>query len=210
MRRVTRLLCCGLLGPAMLLSGCASIVSGTKDSVTFNSNPEEATVLLNGTAMGKTPLTLRLKKKTGQTLAFEKEGYDPVTLKMDTRLNPWFWGNILLGGMLGSTTDAASGAIYKYAPNQYMVTLPPSASARLETHTAISADQERKDYIVRNYQVLLKDLQDGGGEHLTALLALLDVPDDQSEGATRRLRALSEAYPDIVDFANHVVEAFGG
>lgn len=39
---------------AFLSTGCASIVSGTDQKLTFNSEPEEATVTVSGRVLGKT------------------------------------------------------------------------------------------------------------------------------------------------------------
>jgi len=172
-------------------------------------------------------MTASLKKETGQNLVFEKEGYKPLTMHLETHLNPWFWGNIVIGGFLGSTTDGLSGAVYEYSPSQYMVTLQPAGTGSvetpstpsagtgsLETHTALSDRQKMKDYIVKNYEGIVKDLQKGpvaqAGEYLTSLFSLFNISANQEYGATKRIRALSEAYPDIIEFADHVIEAFGG
>lgn len=199
-----------LFGITVHLSACASIITGTSQEVTFNSNPDEATVLVSGRVIGKTPVTTSIKKQSGQSLVFEKEGYKPLTMQLETHLNPWFWGNIVLGGFIGSTTDGLSGAVHEYSPNQYMVTLQPAGTGSLETQTAISERQKRRDYIVTNYDRLIDDLQKGAGEHLTSLLSLLNVSANQTESAIKRIRALSEAYPGIIEFADHVIEAFGG
>ena len=160
-------------------------------------------------------------------LVFEKEGYKPLTMQLETHLNSWFWGNIVIGGFIGSTTDALSGAVYEYSPNQYMVTLQPArtgsletptapsdGTSSLETHTALSDSQKRKDYIVKNYDGILKDLQKGPlaqpGEYLTSLLSVLKVSANQEYSVIKRIQALSEAYPGIIEFADHVIEAFGG
>ena len=212
---------------AISVSGCATIVTGSQQPVTFNSNPDGATVSVAGRTIGKTPITTSMKKESGQALVFEKEGYKPLTMQLETQLNPWFWGNIVIGGLIGSTTDGLSGAVYEYSPNQYMVTLQPAGTgsletptapsegtSSLETHTALSESQKRKDYIVRNYESLIKELQNGPaaqpGEYLASLLSLLNVKPNLEYDAIKRIRALSVAYPDIVEFADHVVEAFGG
>lgn len=200
----------GLLGLAIHLSACASIVSGSHEEVTFNSNPDDAIVRVNGRTIGKTPITSSLKKKADQTLVFEKEGYKPLTMQLETHMDPWFWGNIVLGGLIGSTTDGLSGAVHEYSPNQYMVTLQPVGTGPLETNTAISTRQISKDYIVANYKQIIEDLQKGSGEYLTSLLSLLNVPSDQQDSATKRIRALSEAYPNVIEFSDHVIDAFGG
>ncbi len=200
----------GLLGIAMHVSACASIVTGSHQEVTFNSNPDDAIVHLNGRVLGKTPITTSLKKKPGQTLVFDKEGYQPLTMELETRMNSWFWGNIVLGGVIGSTTDGLSGAVNEYSPSQYMVTLQPAGASSLETNTAISARQKRKDYVVRNYDQIVIDLAKGTGEYLSSLLSLLNVPADQRNSITKRIRAMSEAYPDIIEFSDHVIDEFGG
>lgn len=100
-----------------LLASCATIVSGKYQTVTFNSEPQGAKVIVNGRTLGTTPLTLPLEKASNQTLSFEKEGYNTVTLPLTTTLNGWFWGNIVLGGLLGSTTDGLTGAVHEYSPS---------------------------------------------------------------------------------------------
>jgi hypothetical protein len=193
---------------SLFLPACASIVTGTHQEVTFNSNPDGAAVIVNGRLIGKTPVTAYLKKESGQNMIFKKEGYSPLTMQLETRMNPWFWGNIITGGLVGSSTDGLSGAVYEYSPNQYLATLQPEGTGSLETQTAISDRQKTKEYIVVNYNNIMQDLQKGNGEHLTSLFTLLHISDDQSGDAVKRTRALSEAYPDIPEFADHVIETF--
>ena len=63
-----------------------------------------------------------------QALVIRKEGYKEFSTTMSTTLNGWFFGNIVLGGLPGSTTDAATGAMHEYAPNQFLVALEPEGS----------------------------------------------------------------------------------
>lgn len=229
-----------LLGCALSLSACASIVSGGHQSVTLNSNPEGATVAVDGNTIGKTPMTTFLKKKPGQNVMFTLDGYMPITTQLQTGVNPWFFGNIIIGGLIGSSTDALSGAIYQYSPSQYLVTLQPAAFASagaplpasvetgsnatpvsvsdgahaMETYTALTDSQRKKDYIVRNYDGLLNDLKSGPaakpGENLSALLSLLHVKPSLEYDAIKRISALSTTYTDVIEFADHVIQEFGG
>ena len=48
-------------------------------------------------------------------------------------MNPWFFGNIVIGGLLGSTTDGVSGAINEFSPDQYFVTLSPNTPFGIST-----------------------------------------------------------------------------
>lgn len=102
-----------LVGAFFFFYGCASIISGSKQQMTFQSTPEGATVSVNGRLVGKTPISIQLDKKSGQSLEFKKDGYQPVTMELTTHLDGWFWGNIILGGFIGSTTDGISGAFHE-------------------------------------------------------------------------------------------------
>lgn len=135
---------------ALVTSGCATIVTGSSQSVTFNSTPKGATVKVDGVVMGVTPLTVSLKKGEAHRVKFTLTGYRPVTKQLTTSIEPWFFGNIILGGVFGSTTDAASGAIMQYSPNKYFVTLIPKKQS-FRTRTL---SQRVQSYIVANYDAL--------------------------------------------------------
>src|SRR4051812_30536890 len=103
---VARVICIVLVA-----TGCASIVDGSSQVVSFNSNPNSARVLVNGTEIGRTPLSTQIKRSGDTVVLFRKDGYADQTISLQTKLNPWFWGNILCGGTIGSTTDGLSGAV---------------------------------------------------------------------------------------------------
>ena len=105
------------------LSGCATILSGSDQPVTIQSSPEGADILMNGIVMGTTPFTMNVTRDSNTMLSIKKEGYKTETQLMNTKLNPMFWGNILFGGLLGSTTDTVSGASREYAPGVIFVKL---------------------------------------------------------------------------------------
>jgi hypothetical protein len=84
----------------------------------------------------------------------------------------------------------------------------------METYTALTDSQKKKDYIVKNYDGLIKDLNSGPaakpGESLAALLSLLHVKPNLEYDAIKRITALSATYPDVIEFADHVIQEFGG
>ena len=108
---------------AVLLSSCATIFDGDTQVLTFDTVPAGAEVQLNGVTIGTTPFSTEVKRGKGNTLVFKKDGYQDRALPMVTTLNMTFLGNLVTGGATGTTTDAATGAINKYEPGQYMVTL---------------------------------------------------------------------------------------
>jgi hypothetical protein len=197
-----------LVVAAALVGGCASLVSGGSQEVTFNSTPDSATVTVNGRVIGKTPITTSLKKKSGQSLVFSKDGYKPITMQLETRMNGWFWGNIVLGGFIGSTTDGLSGAVNEYSPSQYMVTLQTEGSGPMETKTAIDSHQKAKEYIVIAYKSIQSDLSKGEGQYLTSLFELLKIQKADQAEAIKKLKGLSEVYTNIPEFADRAVDLY--
>jgi hypothetical protein len=190
------------------VGGCATIVDGTHQSVSFNSTPDGATVMIDGRPVGKTPTMVSLEKKEDQTLSFSKEGYKPLSMKLETRMDGWFWGNIVCGGFLGSTTDGLSGAVDEYSPGQYLVTLQPEDTNTMATVPTNEARRKAEKFIVLSYKEILNDLGSGEGPYLNSLYELLKIPKDDRGTALKKIRALSEAYSEIPDFADRVIQLY--
>ena len=90
------------------ISGCSTLLSDKSQIVTFQSTPTGATVSVNGTKIGVTPITTLIEKKSGQILTISKEGYKTFSTAMTTTIDAWFWVNILNTG-IGSITDLVTG-----------------------------------------------------------------------------------------------------
>ncbi len=122
---------------AIALSGCASIVSGPIQELKVSSNPAGAVVYIgsirnengylimsNRTPVGVTPMTVKMYRKDG-ALALEKAGYEPVQVRLKTKMNPWVWGDIAMGSPLSTSIDTSTGASLEYDPGEYMVDMKP-------------------------------------------------------------------------------------
>jgi hypothetical protein len=189
----------------LILIGCASIVDGTTQLVSFNSEPSGAQVLVSGSMVGVTPMSIEIKREKGTTVTIRKDGYEPHVVTLNTKLNPMFWGNIITGGTFGSTTDSMSGASVEYSPDQYFVTLNPIAVPET-SRVAHGLERKVRDFILVNFQNLQDDLEDGQGEYLSSLLSLLSVEEGGSEDAIAKLRSLLETNDgDVPGFADAVI-----
>jgi hypothetical protein len=185
----------------LALVGCATIVSGTTQQVSFDSEPEGVKVSVDGRELGLTPMTIQFDKSTKkQNVTFEKEGYKTRTMHMATTADPWFFGNILLGGLIGSTTDGLSGAVVQYAPDQYFVSLTPGEG--------IEEDPDVRAFIVSGYTNIVEELQSEPGEYVESLMHLLNLPESRWEDETERIRKMSEIYSSIPTFADEVVKHY--
>ncbi|MEL7313213.1 MAG: PEGA domain-containing protein [Pseudomonadota bacterium] len=116
-----------------LLTGCASIVHGPSQEVAISSNPANATVTSNGRMLGQTPLTAKLARKDEHVIKIELEGYSTYETTLTRTTSGWFWGNIILGGLIGCAIDVVTGSFYKLTPEQVEAELS-EGSARVESN----------------------------------------------------------------------------
>jgi hypothetical protein len=113
-----------LVAAAVVLAGCASIVSKSEYPVAITSNPIGADFVVkrsNGipVASGVTPATITLSASEGYfkpakyTVEFRRKGVVqsvPLTAKIDG----WYFGNIIFGGIIVGMliVDPATGAMW--------------------------------------------------------------------------------------------------
>ncbi len=107
-----------LSGLVAALSGCASIMNGTRQAVGISSSPTAAAVTVNGAPYGKTPVVAELPRKDNHVVRIELEGYQPFEATLTRSVSGWVWGNIAFGGLIGLAVDAISGGLYKLTPEQ--------------------------------------------------------------------------------------------
>ena len=98
----------------IVLSGCATIFTGSKQDVTFNTGEVDARVYLNLKHIGSTNAPVRIPRRDlNKLITISKEGYEDYRLEMKLKTNPTFWLNIpldiLLVGILTSYLDVALG-----------------------------------------------------------------------------------------------------
>lgn len=185
---------------SLFLMSCATIATGTTQLVTINSNVDSATVSLDGVNIGKTPFTGKIKKN-GKVLTIEKDGYKTYTIALSTSLEGLFWGNIITGGTLGSITDFASGAAYKYSPASYQVELMAKGTS-LNNFKKI---YELKKYAMINMSNISIDLSKNKGTYLESLIYLTNM--DKNEKSIEIIRKkLIESEGDQVHFGNLIVK----
>ncbi len=101
---------------SLLISGCATIYSGTTQAINIDSDPGGASVQLNGEQVGETPWSGIVKKKRNIKVDVEKVGYAREQMIIQGSFNPValisiFWD-------LG-TTDFLTGAMWEYSPNSF-------------------------------------------------------------------------------------------
>ncbi|WP_400192341.1 hypothetical protein [Hymenobacter sp. B81] len=132
-----------LVGAALLLNGCASIVSKSRWPVSISSAPSEADIVIvdqrgREVAKGKTPTVVHLRSGAGfftkaeYVVTFTKPGYDTKQLSITADLNGWYLGNLVFGGLIGFLiVDPATGAMYKIEQRDVQALLVESGKTQL-------------------------------------------------------------------------------
>jgi hypothetical protein len=106
------------LALTLLMSSCATIISGSKQNVKFDSNPGAASIFIDEVEVGKTPFEIKLARKSEHSVMIKLEGYQTYQTKLTKKFNAWYVGNILFGGLIGIIVDPITGAMYNLSPEE--------------------------------------------------------------------------------------------
>ena len=109
-----------MLTVVVIFTGCATVLSGVSQDITFESSPSGAAVYLDGERYGVTPFTATLKKNKFKSFRVELDGYHSVSRSLGKEVDlvallSFFWDF--------GTTDVLSGAVMKYDSNSYFIEL---------------------------------------------------------------------------------------
>jgi hypothetical protein len=107
------------------LSSCASIVSRSTYPVNVRTEPKGASISItdkkgNEVYKGSSPATVELKAGAGfftraeYRVRISAAGYEEKIVPINFKIDGWYWGNLLIGGLLGMLIiDPATGAMWK-------------------------------------------------------------------------------------------------
>jgi hypothetical protein len=99
----------------VIATGCASII--TDESAFINvrtSNGEEIKITVDGQDYNAPGLVTVAKTGKDKIIIAKNDNCDRETL-VEKKIEPAFWGNIITGGFLGSTTDSATDKMWTYS-----------------------------------------------------------------------------------------------
>lgn len=152
---------------SILSTSCATIFSGSDETVTFDSVPQGASVYVGLNYLGKTPVETRLKKRLEATkIAFELEGYEKKEVELARNINGTAYLNLFFisttSGVTSWGIDALSGKLFNYSSNQYAVILQKKGEAT----TTYYNREDRIRFILQNSTMLENDVARGQGEYL--------------------------------------------
>ena len=122
-----------------LMTGCATIFTGTKDRIAFTSTPSGATIYKDGVEICTTPCNYKVKRSLNDTeVEFKLDGYETRLITLDKEFN--LVSIINLGNLFGWGIDALSGAVMKYDRKAYDIKLTQEKSTSLVQPSRIDID----------------------------------------------------------------------
>lgn len=111
-----------VISMAMTFGGCGTILNGSETTVSFNSVPR-GDVTIDGKKFGKTPVSVKLSNKKDHIVHIEADGYRPYDGKIEKNFSSWYFGNIIVGGMVGLIVDPLTGGMWYLSPKNLNATL---------------------------------------------------------------------------------------
>ena len=114
-----------ILATAGLVASCASIVSESVYPVQIVSTPQGAYFTVtdrSGSEVrnGTTPQVIHLNASSGffkgetYKILLSKDGFEDKEYTLSSSVDGWYWGNLLIGGLIGMLiVDPVTGAMYK-------------------------------------------------------------------------------------------------
>lgn len=144
-------------------ASCATIFSGSTSLVTVHSEPSKALITVTDAKdkvvySGRTPANFRLNsgggyfRKASYNVKFQLEGFEEKIVPIQSTINGWYFGNILIGGVIGMLIiDPATGAMWKIKDDFVDEKLEPkqNASTTLKVFDINTIPSEWKDQITR-------------------------------------------------------------
>jgi len=130
------------------LTGCATMIYGTTQSISVTSEPVGAEVWTNGQFLATTPTTLTLRRKSDYDIEIKKEGFEVARVRLESK-SEHDASSILLGGPIGWGIDISTGGNKRLYPESVHVVLRALPRAQLEALKAKGTITEEEYPVVR-------------------------------------------------------------
>lgn len=133
-----------LLAVGVSLSGCASVIEGSSESIAIATPPTSGANCVLTSKEGNwpvvTPGVVKVERsKEDIVIRCAKPGWQDATQIIPSNFEGWTVGNLLIGGVIGVGIDAATGAINEY-PHTFNVAMIPAAGNAPAAEAATTPD----------------------------------------------------------------------
>jgi hypothetical protein len=141
------------VGLLSLVTGCSSVMCGSRQSVSINSRPAGAEVLVYNSdckvvCKKTTPCVAKLQRSNtdggaaNYVVLIRKQGFAPVQVPLTGKVNDAYYANIALGGV-GLFVDNATGAKWTLTPEAIEADAAPQGSTVFQQEDVVVSLQPR-------------------------------------------------------------------
>ena len=151
-----------LIALCLFMASCATIFTGTTQTIHFTSEPEGAIIWIDGLEVGETPAMVEVEKPAmvkDKRITLKLDGYADRSFVLKKSFNLVSLLN-LFTGTIGFIVDILTGAFFEYSQTVYDINLEPS------DNVALLNDLERMpngDYIIPNVDTDLTVIDEESG-----------------------------------------------
>lgn len=108
--------------PVLALFSCATILTGTHETIAVTSTPTAANATLTCASgerhEGITPMTVSIRRNAGECrLEVSKDGFQPAATTIISGVNGAFWGNFATSPLVPVALVAVNGFLYTRPDN---------------------------------------------------------------------------------------------
>ena len=103
-----------------LMTGCATVLHGTKQVVPINSEPVGAKVYVDGDYVGITPTEVKLSRSKIHKVGLAMVGHEMGIIELTPQVSPASWYNVALlpGVFAGFLIDSITGGLYELSQGE--------------------------------------------------------------------------------------------
>ena len=118
----------------LLMSSCATIISGSNPSISIDGNVTEPVTISTSYQTYENvnlPQVVKVKRKKldGQRIQITSQNYTFKDIVLKKTINGWTFGNILLGGIIGWAVDLGTNAVSKPEQDNFFVNPIPKTKS---------------------------------------------------------------------------------
>jgi hypothetical protein len=146
------------------------------------------------------------KSNNALTIVVSSDGYRQVATTLSSSVQPIFFGNIICGGFIGSTTDLATGALYQYNPNSFYANLIPDHFGEVDSHYL--EEFQIRYFAMMNHSQIALGANNPNDEYFGSLVNMLES-NMETDTATRIIiNALENSKGNQLAFGDELIDRF--
>lgn len=110
-----------LTGVFLFLGGCASVINGSKEKITINSEPAGAKVIIDDKYIGKAPVIFEAERRKDLAVRLKKDGYNDTSIIIENKFSDLALLDLLIPPFF--LIDLYTGGAWTLEKDRYFIEL---------------------------------------------------------------------------------------